>query len=225
MSGVADTDGQPHERILRTASDLFYREGIRAVGIDRVIAASGVAKSTLYKHFPSKDALVVACLERRDAPARAWLEEETRRRGATPDERVLGLFDVLADWFAGATFRGCAFTNASLELADSAHPAHAVTVAHKDAIRAFLRDLCAECGVPDPDELAAQLMLLYDGAIVTAVIRHDPTAARAARAAARTLTGRGGRCIGGVNQGRREPLCAPRGHRDRPILGPILRRR
>lgn len=175
------------ERILDTASDLFYREGIQAVGVDRVIAEAGVAKSTLYKHFRSKDALVVACLERRDAPSRRWLEAEAARRGATPRETLLGIFDFLADWFARATFRGCAFTNASLELADIAHPAHPVAIAHKDAIRAFMRDACAALDAPDPDGLAAQLMLLYDGAIVTAIIRHDPQAARDARDAASVL--------------------------------------
>ncbi len=175
------------ERILDTASDLFYREGIQAVGVDRVIAESGVAKSTLYKHFRSKDALVVACLQRRDAPTRRWLEVEARQRGDAPRERLLGIFDFLGDWFARATFRGCAFTNASLELADTAHPAHSIAVAHKDAIRAFMRDACAALDVPDPDGLAAQLMLLYDGAIVTAIIRRDPQAARDARAAASVL--------------------------------------
>ena len=184
---MSDSALSARERILRTASNLFYREGIHAVGIDRVIAESGVAKSTLYKHFPSKDALVVACLERRDGPSRRWLETETIRRGGTPQERILGLFDVLEDWFAQATFRGCAFTNASLELADVEHPAHAVVIAHKDAIRAFFRDLCLQLGVADPEALAAQFMLLYDGAIVTAVMRHDPHVAADARAAAEAV--------------------------------------
>lgn len=177
----------PRERILVTASGLFYREGLRAVGVDRVVAESGVAKSTLYKHFPSKDALIVACLERRDASSRSWLELEATRRGSTPCARLLGIFAVLEEWFGWETFRGCAFANAGLELTDGAHPARAVVVAHKDAIRGFMRDLCTELDVADADGLAAQLMLLYDGAIVTAVVRGDASAARDARGAAETL--------------------------------------
>jgi AcrR family transcriptional regulator len=175
------------ERILQVASDLFYREGVRAVGIDRVIAESGVAKATLYKHFPSKDDLVVACLERRDGPSRRWLETETLRRGTTPQEQLLGFFDVLEEWFSRKTFRGCAFMNTSLELADSVHPVHAITIAHKDAIRAFLYNLCLQLDVRDAKGLASQFMLLYDGAIVTAVMHRDACAAIDARTAAETL--------------------------------------
>lgn len=184
---MSDSAHSAHERILRVASDLFYREGVRAVGIDRVIAESGVAKATLYKHFPSKDDLVVACLERRDGPSRQWLETETLQRGTTPQERLLIFFDVLEEWFSRETFRGCAFMNTSLELADFVHPVHAITIAHKDAIRAFLYDLCLQLDLSDAKGLAAQLMLLYDGAIVTAVMRRDANAAVDARTAAQTL--------------------------------------
>jgi AcrR family transcriptional regulator len=184
---MSDSARSARERILQVASDLFYREGVRAVGIDRVIAESGVAKATLYKHFPSKDDLVVACLERRDGPSRRWLETETLRRGKTPQEQLLSFFDVLEEWFSHETFRGCAFMNTSLELAGFVHPVHAITIAHKDAIRAFLHDLCLQLDVPDAQRLAAQLMLLYDGAIVTAVMRHDANAAIDAHTAAETL--------------------------------------
>lgn len=167
------------ERILETADRLFYGQGLRAVGVDTIAAEIGISKRTLYNHFPSKDALIVAYLKRRlkplpmsDAPAAA---------------QILGDFDRLERAFAGPGFRGCAFVNAVAELKEPAHAANEIALAFKDQRRLWFRDLLGRLGVADPDGLAMQLMLLVDGAIAAALVRNDPTMARAAREAARVL--------------------------------------
>jgi AcrR family transcriptional regulator len=172
---------EARERILRAASDLFYREGIRAVGVDRVVAAAGVAKMSLYKHFPTKDHLVLAFLERRDQAWREAFEAAVRAKSEDPRARIEALFTVLGDWFRSDGFRGCAFINAALELAQPEHPAFAAAVAHKEAVRAFVAQLVAEAGL-DP-ALTDMLLLLMEGAIVQAAMGF-PERIEAASAAA-----------------------------------------
>lgn len=176
----------PRERVLKTASKLFYREGIRAVGVDRIAAEANVSKMTLYRHFPAKDDLVVAVLEARDEPARAVLAAASTA-GPTPRDRLLGGFAMLERWFLSSGFRGCPFMNASLELADPGHPARAVAERHKIATRDHFRTLAREAGAPDPDGLADQLAVLFDGAIAQAQMREPSAVARSALAAATTL--------------------------------------
>ena len=175
------------ERILDAASELFYRHGIRAVGVDTLIARSGVAKMSFYKYFASKDALVVAFLTRRDERWRAWLRAAVERRATEPRARLLAVFDTLDEWFRSPEFRGCAFVNAASELADRAHPAYRAVVEHKQRVEAYLRELAHASGVRDPEALARRLLLLMDGAIVTAQIAGTPGAAREARAVAAAL--------------------------------------
>ena len=177
----------PRDRILDVAATLFYRHGIRAVGVDTLIAEAGVAKMTFYKHFPSKDALVVTFLHRRDERWRGWLEAAVARRAPAPRARLLAVFDALEEWFASDDFRGCAFVNATVELADRAHPAHAVVAAHKQALARYLRELATAAAVAHPERLSRQLGLLMDGAIVTALREGTPRAAREAREMARRL--------------------------------------
>ena len=172
------------ERILETADRLFYGQGLRAVGVDTIAAEIGISKRTLYNHFPSKDALIVAYLTRRlkplpisDAPAAA---------------QILGDFERLERAFAGPGFRGCAFVNAVAELKDPSHAANEIAVAFKEQRRLWFRDLLTRLGVADPEGLATQLMLLVDGAIAGALVRNDPAMARAAREAARVLIGAAG---------------------------------
>jgi AcrR family transcriptional regulator len=180
----------PRERLLRAANELFYTRGIRNVGIDEVIVAAGVAKASLYTHFRSKDELVAEYVRRRDASWRSWFRESVSARASTPLERLLAVFDVLAEWLASPGFRGCAFQNASIELADSAHPARAAAAANKRAVRSYLDELAREAGFADPRALADQLALVAEGAIVTALMlgRAETTpVARSARAAASAL--------------------------------------
>ena len=143
------------ERIDQTAYELFSQRGVRAVGVDEVVARSGVAKMTLYRHYPSKNQLVLAFLRRREELwTRGWLQAEVERRGGLPGERLLAIFEVFDKWCRRADFEGCAFINVLLETDDSTHPVRQAAVAHLATIRAFLRQLAAEAGVSDPDQLA-----------------------------------------------------------------------
>lgn len=178
------------ERILDAASAAFYARGIRAVGVDAVIADAGVAKATLYRHFPSKDDLVRAFLERRDGRWRAWLAEAVARIAPEPSGRPLAVFDALGEWFASDDFRGCAFLNAAAEIADPAHPARGAVLLHEERFHAQVLALCEEAGLPDPPTAAADLFLLAEGAIVCALVEGDPAPAARARAAAARLLSR-----------------------------------
>lgn len=178
------------ERILDAASASFYREGIRAVGVDSVIADAGVAKATLYRHFPSKDALVLAFLERRDARWRAWFVEAVERVAPDPRDRPLAVFNALGEWFASDEFRGCAFLNAAAEIADPSHPARGAVRLHEERLAAHLRAICDGAGLPDPAAAAADLFLLVEGAIVCALVEGAAEPAVRARAAAARLLSR-----------------------------------
>jgi AcrR family transcriptional regulator len=178
---------KPRERVLRTADRLFYAEGIRAVGVDRVAREANVSKMTLYRHFPTKDDLVVAVLEARDTPALDVLRAASAEAGDDRRGRILACFEGLEPWVTSQRFRGCPFMNASLELADPGHPARAVAARHKSATRDHFATLTAELGLADPEALADQLALLFDGAIAQAQMRDPAQVARAAVAAAAAL--------------------------------------
>jgi AcrR family transcriptional regulator len=180
----------PRERILDAASAAFYARGIRAVGVDAVIAEAGVAKATLYRHFPSKDDLVHAFLERRDARWRAWLDAAVARISPEPAGQPLALFDALGEWFASEDFRGCAFLNAAAEIADPSHPARGAVILHEERFLAQVRALCAEAGLADPATAADDLFLLAEGAIVCALVEGGAAPAARARAAAARLLSR-----------------------------------
>jgi AcrR family transcriptional regulator len=177
------------DRVLQAASRLFHREGIRAVGVDRIAAEAEVGKMTLYRHFATKDDLVVAVLEGRDGPARAALAAAMDHAGDDPRARLLAPFAMLEPWFTGRGFRGCPFMNASLELRDPGHPARAVARRHKAATRDVFAVAARAAGLADAnaDALADQLAVLFDGAIAQAQMRDPVTVARAARAAASAL--------------------------------------
>jgi AcrR family transcriptional regulator len=167
----------------------FYRQGIGAVGVDSVVAEAGVAKATLYRHFRSKDDLVVAFLRRRDLRWREWLSDSVERLAPRAADRPLAVFDALGEWFASDDFRGCAFINAASEIADPGHPARAVVEEHKRLLDDYLAGLLRDAGAADPAADAGALLLLVEGAIVSALIEKDAApAARARTAAARILT-------------------------------------
>lgn len=172
------------ERLLAAANELFYKEGIHTVGIDRVIEKAGVAKASLYSTFGSKDELVRAYLQGRHE-ARQKRIDAAIARCDTPRERILAIFDLLGEASAEPTFRGCAFVNASAE-----GPASKVPAMCQDS-RAWLRGLfigfARDLGAKDPEVLGRQLAILYDGAMVTAQIDKDRTAAATARSIAAAL--------------------------------------
>lgn len=169
------------ERILVAAYDLFSRKGVRSVGIDEIIARSGVARMTLYRHFASKEELALAFLERReDIWTRGWLKSEVERRATDPREQLLLIFDVFGTWFRSPTFEGCSFINVMLENSDPLDPLHQASVVHLAVIRTFLEDLARRAGVSDVEDFARKWHLLMKGSIVAAT-EGDPDAARRAQ--------------------------------------------
>lgn len=174
------------ERVLDTAFGLFYARGIRAVGVDLIIAESGVAKATFYKHFTAKDVLVLAYLDRVDALWTGQLHAAAAAAGPDPADQLVGLFDALDAACRRDGYRGCAFINAAAESAP-ATPVHERTVRHKQSVLAWLRDLAARAGADDPSSLARSLALLLDGGLADGALAADPEAARAAKAAAGSL--------------------------------------
>ena len=173
------------ERLLAAANELFYREGVHTVGIDRVIERAGVAKASLYNSFGSKDELVRAYLESRHASVTGRIRAAVARYD-TPRERLLAVFEGQGELFAQPDYRGCAFARASAE-SHPGDPAEQAAAAYRRWVRALLTDLAAQAGAPDPELLARQLHLLYDGSGQSARMDHDPGAAAAARAAAAIL--------------------------------------
>jgi AcrR family transcriptional regulator len=172
---------QARDRLLRTASALFYGEGIRAVGVDRVIGEAAVTRATFYRHFPSKDDLVVAYLREVDAGVRA-------AAGAAPDgaPRLRALLGEMGEQLCSAGFRGCAFINAAAEYPDPDSPVHRAVAEHRTWLTAlFVREL-GVAGHPDPEQAAAHLMMLRDGAMVAGYLAD---ADRARETLARGLEG------------------------------------
>lgn len=184
---VAKSAAKPsaRERLLGAADELFYREGVHTVGIDRIIEQAGVAKASLYNTFGSKEELVHAYLEGRHASVAARILKHIEGYD-TPRERILGVFEAQGQNFGDPRYRGCAFIAASAE----ARPGDLVEQA-SDAYRGWLRglftDLAEQAGVPEPATLARRLHLLYDGAGVSARMDRDPETAVASRAAAEVL--------------------------------------
>ncbi|MEV0001132.1 TetR/AcrR family transcriptional regulator [Micromonospora sp. NPDC050980] len=178
--------GTARDRILETAFRLFYAYGPRGVGVDTVIAESGVAKATLYKHFPSKDDLVLAYLDKVD---RAWsdaLRAAARAAGADPRDQLVGMFDALTGACLREGYHGCAFINTAAE-SPPGSPVHTRTVAHKNEVRAWVTELARQAGAAEPELLARQLTLLLDGGLAGGVLDGDPAIAEAAGRSARAL--------------------------------------
>lgn len=174
------------ERILDTAFSLFYARGIRAVGVDLIIAESGVAKATFYKHFPAKDDLVVAYLDRVDGVWTGQLKQAARAAGDSPAAQLVGLFDALGSACRREGYRGCAFINAAAE-SQPGGAVHDRTVAHKSAVLDWVRDLSEQAGARDPQALARSLTLLLDGGLASGTLDASPEAPAVARECARAL--------------------------------------
>jgi AcrR family transcriptional regulator len=175
------------QRLLRIADELFYARGLHAVGIDEIIERSGTAKATLYAHFPTKDDLIGSYLRER---SRRWRDHLTSRLTAhdgPAEERIDAVFAVLAEGCASRDFRGCPFINAAVEYPDPRHPASVAGAEHRAWILELFRSLATEAHLRRPDELAAQLALVYDSAMVGTQMNRNPDAASQARQVARVL--------------------------------------
>ena len=185
------TGASARERIVTTAYTLFCRHGIRAIGVDTIIERSGVAKMTLYRHFKSKDDLVLAVLDRREEKwTKQWLQTEVGKRTTEPAERLLAIFDVFDGWFRRRTFEGCLFINALIEIDDRSHPVHRECRRQLARIRDFVAELAADAGVADPDAFARQWHILMKGSIVAAGEGDANAAIRARELGALLLTDR-----------------------------------
>jgi len=175
------------ERILQTAAELFYRDGYGAVGVDTIIAQAGVAKTTLYRHFPSKDELIVAYLERSNERFWAWFEHAITN-GRSARAKLMALFDAVAKLAASPACLGCTFQAAASEFPSHEHPGHRVAIEHKQAVLDRLRELARDAGATEPQRLARELLLVMDGAWAAArMFGPDSPAATAPQAAAALL--------------------------------------
>ena len=192
----ASRPASARERIDRTAYELFSRDGVRAVGVDTLAAHAGVAKMTLYKHYPSKDELALAFLRRREELwTRSWLQREVERQGGGPGEQLLYIFDVFDKWFHRADYEGCSFAKVLLEHGDRDHPLRNAAAVHIETIRTFLSQLARNAGIRDADGFARQWQILMMGSIIAAYAG-DQNAARRAKALGLALLASEGVVIG-----------------------------
>lgn len=175
------------ERIIRTAYELFTQNGLAAVGVDRIVAEAGVAKTTLYRHFRSKDDLIAEVLERHHQLwLRDWLETETRKRGASPADRLVAVFETVNEWFGENNFQGCLLINSLLEAHDRSSVVRDAANRAIDDVYVFLERLAIEANAREPKRLAQQLHLLLRGTIVAAT-QGRPAAVQEARLLGRQL--------------------------------------
>jgi AcrR family transcriptional regulator len=207
------------ERILETADRLFYLRGIRAIGVDTIAAEIGISKRTLYNHFPSKDALISAYLERRFKPIPP--------SDKPPAEQILRTFDRLERGFADKGFRGCPFVNAVAELGTGDRVVRKIAIAFKESRRVWFRDLLKQLGVADAEGLATQLTLLVDGSIAQDLVRGDPSMARAAKEAARVLLRNAGVKVDAVDAAKKSQRSAKKQKPSSPAKAgdPVSQRR
>lgn len=185
--------GSARDRLLDAAEALIYAGGIYATGVDAIVKQSGTARKSFYTHFESKDALVAAALERRDERWMSWFIAGTQRRGKTARKRMLGMFEVLREWFASKDFHGCAFMNAAGEIAAADDPIRIVARKHKERLLAFVRIQCAEFAAESGMDarraarLSRQWLILLDGAIAVALVSGEADAALDAQTVAQAL--------------------------------------
>ena len=175
------------QRILDTASTLFYERGVRAVGVDLVVDESGVAKTSLYRHFRTKDDLIVAFLEREDVEFWGQWDDVAARHAGDPAGEIEAHMRWIGKRLARANYRGCPQINVAAEFAEADHPARGVAKRHMQAMRARLAALARELGAARPNDLAAQLGLLVNGAFVSASMLAPDEATRVLLASARAL--------------------------------------
>jgi AcrR family transcriptional regulator len=185
-TGSAPTQAA-RQRILDTAYELFSHRGVHDVGIDELVERAGVAKATLYRHFPSKDELVLAFLEQREQRwTYGWVQAEAQRRGATPEEQLLAIFDLFDEWFHRDDFEGCSFVNVLLEIGNLDHPVGRASAHCLENVRSVVQTLAQEAGLRDPQAFALSWHLLMKGSIVQAA-EGDRDAAKRAQALGRLL--------------------------------------
>lgn len=175
------------DQLVEQALAAFYKGGFHAIGMDKIAAETKVSKTSIYKHFRTKDDLILATLELRDKSFRDWMMGRINALAETPRERLIAVFDVLHEWFKEPEFRGCMFVKASSEFMDRNDPIHKASAAHKRVLLDYFTDLATQAGARKPHAFAGQLLLLKEGAIVMAHLDDPDQVALTAKAAARTL--------------------------------------
>ncbi|MGE8297066.1 MAG: TetR/AcrR family transcriptional regulator [Pseudomonas sp.] len=178
-------DASLQHRLLQTTESLIYAGGINATGMDAIVKASGVARKSIYRLYPTKEALVAAALRERDERWMQWFIAGTS--AGSPGERLLAAFPLLRSWFQTPDFRGCAFINAAGEIGDPDSEIRAVTQLHKQRLLAYLQELTTACGFAEPEEMARQFLLLIDGATAVAMVTGQADAADSAGRTAQLL--------------------------------------
>ncbi len=175
------------DELVQKALEVFYRNGFHATGMDMLVAESGISKTSMYKHFRTKEELILAALRLRDERFRNWLVRRMEELADTPEKQLLAMFDALEEWFAEPGFRGCMFIKASSEYQEADHPIHKQSADHKRMLESHMTNLAEQAGLTDPGAVARQLLLLKEGAIVTAHMGQSEHPARDGRAAAQRL--------------------------------------
>lgn len=175
------------DELVRKSLVVFYRDGFHATGMDTLVAETGISKTTMFKHFRTKDDLILAVLRYRDETFRNWFLRRLDERDISPRKKLLAVFDILKEWFEEPGFKGCMFIKASAEFQDPVHPAYAQSTEHKRLLLSALRSLAEKAGAREADLLARQILLLKEGAIVAAQMGFDPDPSGAAKNAAAVL--------------------------------------
>lgn len=162
-SPIVKSEVPPKQKLFQKAARLFYKHGYRAIGVDTIAAESGIGKMTLYRHYPSKDDLIVAYLK--DSDETFWENfEQITKDATTPRDKLLAFFESLQDYIKTPACYGCPFLNVATEYPETDHPGHKIALEHKQSVRAKFRGLAKEAGAREPEVLADQLFLLMDGA-------------------------------------------------------------
>lgn len=174
------------EKILKTAEQLIYQNGIHAMGMDLLVKTSGVARKSIYRHFANKEDVASAALTERDERWMQWFRTESDK-GETPQERILNMFTVLKSWFESDGFRGCAFINTAGEVGDPDDPVRQIAKMHKQKLLDYALELARQLNIEHPEALARQLMILLEGAITMSYVMGDWSAADSARDIAKLM--------------------------------------
>lgn len=175
------------DELVQKALKAFYRNGFHATGMDKLVEDTGISKTSMYKHFRTKEDLILAVLRLRDEQFRNWLYRRMEELANTPKEQLIAMFDALEEWFAEPGYKGCMFIKASSEYQEASHPIHKQAADHKRFLERHISDLAKKAGLDDPNTIARQLLLLKEGAIVTANLGHTDYPAQEAKAAALKL--------------------------------------
>lgn len=187
--GVFAMSASKRDELVQKALASFYKGGFHAIGMDRLAKETGVSKTAIYKHFRTKEDLILATLRLRDEQFRNWLQRRIEALADKPRDQLVAIFDALKEWFEEPGFRGCMFIKASSEYQDSDHPIHATSAEHKRLLSIYFAEIAAKADANDPEALARQLLIIKEGAIVLAHLHDHKKVAEDAKALASVTIG------------------------------------